>query len=117
MEDSDDIRSTLQEILEELGHEVEVAADGVQGAAMLAARPPDLAFVDVGLPGLDGYEVARRGRAAPGGDRTFLVALTGYGGAEHRQRAQQAGFDLHLTKPLDVDDLPAVLRMSRPAAC
>ncbi len=117
VEDSDDIRSTLQEILEELGHEVEVAADGVQGAAMLAARPPDLAFVDVGLPGLDGYEVARRGRAAPGGDRTFLVALTGYGGAEHRQRAQQAGFDLHLTKPLDVDDLPAVLRMSRPAAC
>ncbi len=114
VEDSDDIRTTLQEILEDLGHQVEVAADGVQGAQMLAARPPDLAFVDVGLPGLDGYEVARRGRAAPGGDRPFLVALTGYGGAEDRQRAQQAGFDLHLTKPLDVDDLPAVLRMSRP---
>jgi two-component system, sensor histidine kinase len=108
VEDDADSREALRLLLELEGHTVEVAEDGVQGLDMAATKQIDVAIVDIGLPGLDGYEVATRlrtlGRAAP-----RLVALTGYGEAEHRQRAAEAGFDAHLVKPVDPDDLARLL--------
>ncbi len=114
IEDSQDIREALQEYLEELGHEVTVARNGLEGVEKLIALKPDVTLVDVGLPGIDGYEVARRARAAPACDRLYLVALTGYGGPAARSQARAAGFDLHLTKPIDVEQLSRVV--NRPSA-
>ena len=82
------------------GHEVHEAADGPTGIAQAQAVAPDVALIDVGLPGLDGYEVVRRIRATDLGRTMRLVAITGYGQAEDRLRALAAGFDAHLTKPV-----------------
>jgi signal transduction histidine kinase/ActR/RegA family two-component response regulator len=108
VEDSDDNRESLQELLESEGHRVDTAADGEQGVERAIASHPDVALVDIGLPRLDGYEVARRIRAAMGTD-IFLVALTGYGQPEDRTRAAAAGFDVHITKPIDFGDLSEIL--------
>jgi CheY-like chemotaxis protein len=91
--------------LELQGHTVFEAGDGPQGLRVAADAAPDAIVVDLGLPGLDGYEVARRLRERPGLDATLLVALSGYGLPEARQRAREAGFDVHLTKPVAPDDL------------
>jgi CheY-like chemotaxis protein len=112
VEDSDDIREALKELLEDMGHEVDLAATGLEGVQRALQGRPDVALVDVGLPGIDGYEVARRLRASAAGASLYLVALTGYGGAEARASAQRAGFDVHLVKPLHADDLPRVLAAS-----
>jgi CheY-like chemotaxis protein len=69
-----------------------------------------VAFVDIGLPGIDGYQVARNVRGAPDGKALFLVALTGYGGSQQRRQALDAGFDLHLVKPVDPDELARLLK-------
>ena len=114
VEDSPDIRETLAEFLEGLGHDVVVAADGVEGAQRILELQPDVALVDVGLPLIDGYEVARRVRASPGGEQIYLVALTGYGGDEAIGLAKSAGFDLHITKPIDINQLLQVVSQSRP---
>ena len=98
VEDTEDARNTLKELLESLGHQVTMAAEGNDGAAKALELLPDVALIDVGLPGIDGYEVARRVRAAEAGKELFLVALTGYGGSEERAKAEAAGFDLHVTK-------------------
>ena len=113
VEDGEDVREMMKELLELMGHEVEVATDGLEGVEKMLALRPDVALVDVGLPGIDGYEVARRVRAAPGGGQLSLIALTGYGGQEARTRALDAGFDLHLVKPVNVNDLPRVLESAR----
>ena len=103
VEDNEDARTALCELLALGGHRVRAATDGVAGLAAVLAAPPDFALVDIGLPGLDGYEVARRVRAAENGGRhTMLVALTGYGLPEDRERALAAGFDLHLVKPVSM---------------
>jgi signal transduction histidine kinase/CheY-like chemotaxis protein len=108
VEDGADNRETLQELLESLGHTVHVADDGVAGVERAVAVRPQVALVDIGLPRLDGFEVARRIRAALGAD-ILLVALTGYGQPEDRARAVAAGFDAHLTKPMDFDALERLL--------
>jgi CheY-like chemotaxis protein len=108
VEDSDDIRESLQELLSDLGHRVEVAADGAAGLAQGLASRPDVALVDIGLPLIDGYEVARRLRAALGGD-ILLLALTGYGQPEDAVRARAAGFDHHLRKPIDFEEIDRLL--------
>ena len=108
VEDSADIRESLQELLEALGHRVEAAADGEQALARALAQRPDVALVDIGLPRIDGYEVARRMRQALGTD-VLLLALTGYGQPEDRARAAEAGFDLHLTKPVELGTLELLL--------
>ncbi len=105
VEDSEDVRDTLREVLEDLGHEVTVAVNGPEGLAKLLELRPDVAFVDAGLPGFDGYEVARRVRAEPSGDKLYLVALSGYGGPDAKAKAENAGFNLHLTKPVDLNEL------------
>ena len=100
IEDNEDAREILRMQLRLEGHEVHEAADGPSGVAATAAVAPDVVLIDVGLPGLDGYEVARRIRATPEGRHLVLIALTGYGQAEDRRRALAAGFDVHLTKPV-----------------
>jgi CheY-like chemotaxis protein/anti-sigma regulatory factor (Ser/Thr protein kinase) len=109
VEDNDDAREMLKATLASNGHEVRVARDGASGLALAAASPPDVALIDVGLPDMDGYEVARRLRAARGGRRLGLVAITGFGRPEDQQRAFDAGFDAHLTKPVTPDRLKQAL--------
>ncbi len=108
IEDGEDNRVALKAALEQMGHEVLDSADGVTGAETAIQRAPEVVLVDIGLPGLDGYEVARRIRAARG-SRVLLVALTGYGQPEDRRSALAAGFDVHLTKPVELEALAAVI--------
>jgi signal transduction histidine kinase/ActR/RegA family two-component response regulator len=110
VEDNADARDTLRRLLELGGHRVRTAPDGPSGLEAMLAAPPDVALVDIGLPKLDGFEVARRFRQANGGGRrALLVALSGYGLPEDAQRALEAGFDAHLVKPIDEQALEALL--------
>jgi len=109
IEDSSEVAEALATLLEVLGHRVRRYHDGVAGLAAAAAEPPELMLVDIGLPGIDGYEVARRARRERALAATVLVALTGYGGAEARARALAAGFDHHLVKPVDTHALEDVI--------
>jgi two-component system, sensor histidine kinase len=104
IEDHPDGRESLRRLLELLGHRVEVAADGQEGVQKGVTTEPEVAVVDIGLPRLDGYEVARRLRSALG-RRIRLIAHTAYAGAADRARCQEAGFDAFLPKPLDLDEL------------
>jgi len=109
VEDNDDARHMLEAALALDGHSVRAACDGATGLALAADAAPDVALIDVGLPDMDGYEVARRLRAAPGGRRIGLIALTGYGQPEDRRRAFEAGFDTHITKPVASDRLKQII--------
>ena len=107
VEDNVDIRDSLRALLELRGHAVHEAEDGRAGVELIRGRAPRVALVDIGLPGLDGYQVARELRSTPLSTR--LVAMTGYGRPEDRQRALEAGFDAHLVKPVDFDELSRLL--------
>jgi signal transduction histidine kinase len=109
VDDNDDARELLRLLCERAGHVVEEARDGLEGIDAALAFRPDLALVDIGLPGCDGYEVARRIREREHGHRTRLIALTGYGSEEHRRLAKEAGFDEHVIKPLDREKLARIL--------
>ncbi len=113
VEDSPDVREGLAELVRSLGHEVAVAEDGPSGLAVLRAVEPDVALVDLGLPGIDGFHVARAVRAARG-DRVVLVAMSGYGAPVDRRRSREAGFDAHLIKPVSADTVALVIDGSRP---
>ena len=115
VEDSEDLRDLMQLYLQGKGYEVQTAADGTTAVALLLASRHDVAFVDVGLPDIDGYEVARRVRAQPEGRGLLLVALTGHRGPAARAQATEAGFDVHLVKPVELAALNALLSGSRPA--
>ena len=112
VEDNDDVRQMLRILLEHEGHEVFEAVDGTEGVRAASRVRPDLALVDLGLPILDGYEVARFIRRQDYQPQR-LVALTGYGQAEDRERALRAGFDDHLVKPVDPDRLAELLQTLR----
>jgi CheY-like chemotaxis protein len=115
VEDNADAAETLRRLLELAGHRVRVAHDGVAGLEALLSGSAQIALVDIGLPRLDGYELARRMRASlDGRSQPFMVAVTGYGLPEDRSRALAAGFDEHLTKPVDAAALARVLAQSRP---
>jgi CheY-like chemotaxis protein len=101
IEDNKDAAESLHLLLAQVGCEAAVAHDGPTGIEAALAAPPDVVFCDIGLPGLDGYAVARRLRAESWGSRVTLVAVTGYGREEDRRRAEAAGFDLHFVKPAD----------------
>jgi PAS domain S-box-containing protein len=105
VEDNADAREMLVTLLELNGHNVEACADGPGALAALASFQPDVALIDVGLPGMDGYALARLAREQPRGREVRLVAVTGYGQAHDRQRALEAGFDRHVTKPVDPEAL------------
>ncbi len=110
IDDNADIRETMQQLLECLGHEVAVAADGPSGVELVLDRRPQVALVDIGLPGLDGYQVARKLRAALPAGQLRLVAMTGFGQSSDRDQALAAGFDSHLIKPARTDQIQRALR-------
>jgi signal transduction histidine kinase/ActR/RegA family two-component response regulator len=115
VEDNADARGTLQTLLALLGHRVEAAGTGTEGVARAVASRPEVVLIDLGLPGLDGYEVARRLRAALGAG-VLLVALTGLALDEDRQRTREAGFNAHLAKPVEVEELNLLLTQAQPPA-
>jgi PAS domain S-box-containing protein len=107
VDDNVDAAESLRDFFALLGHDVQVAHDAAGALRLAVAQPPELAFLDIGLPGMDGYELARQLRAvAPD---AFLVAATGYGQEADRRAARDAGFDRHLVKPLGVDELEALV--------
>lgn len=116
IEDNDDGREMMTMMLGAYGYEVTAAADGLLGLSAAQAGQPDLALVDIGLPGIDGYEVARRLRADPATRDIKLIALTGYGLAEDLRRVMEAGFDRHLVKPVDIEQLMEVIGSCAPVA-
>lgn len=112
VDDNDDMGLLFRTVLEQRGHHVKEARDGIEGLALILAEKPDVAIVDISLPGIDGYEVARRVRAALGLS-VWLVALTGYGDESDRLQALSAGFDTHMTKPVDIELVERMLETSR----
>jgi len=105
VDDNQDATETLQTLLESLGATVVAAGNGREALTKFERFQPDAVLLDIGMPGMDGYEVARRIRALPAGGTTPLIALTGWGQQEDIRRCFEAGFDHHLVKPLDVDRL------------
>jgi len=110
VDDNRDAAETLAALLNMLGHSAPVANDGRQALRMLASLKPDVVFLDLGMPGMSGYEVAAAIRADGRFDGMHLVALTGWGGEADRERTRAAGFDEHLTKPATVEAIEDVLR-------
>ncbi len=100
VEDNEDARESLRMLLESEGHEVLVAGNADEALGRVDAQRPAVALIDIGLPGRDGYEIARAIRSGANGSRMKLIALTGYGQADDQRRATEAGFDRHLTKPV-----------------
>jgi CheY-like chemotaxis protein len=109
VEDNADVRAGLRQILELAGHSVIEAADGKAGVDAIVGVRPDVAFVDIGLPILDGYGVAREVRSRPDMRSTLLVAVSGYGAAEDRKAGVEAGFDAYVVKPIDEAKLREIL--------
>jgi PAS domain S-box-containing protein len=109
VDDQRDVADAVVMMLESIGHDAVALYDGATAIAASREQRPDVMFVDVGMPGMTGYELARQIRRDPKLSRTYLVALTGYGRDEDRARAEEAGFDVHVTKPLAEPRLRAVL--------
>ena len=111
VEDDEDTRTVLEEMLHDLGHEVRAANDGIGALEAAEALHPDVAILDIGLPHMDGYELARRLRSASDAPTDLkLIALSGYGRESDRRRSAEAGFDVHLVKPASVDVLADLCR-------
>jgi CheY-like chemotaxis protein len=112
VEDNRDAAESLRILLELMGHDVKVTYSGPEGVAAAAAWDPQVIVCDIGLPGLDGYAVARAVRQAPATAHVCLIALTGYGSDDDRRRAHEAGFDFHLVKPAPPEVLEELLGAS-----
>jgi signal transduction histidine kinase/chemotaxis methyl-accepting protein methylase/CheY-like chemotaxis protein len=114
VDDNADAAITLGMLIGHLGgHEVRTATSGAEALVAGAELEPEVVLLDLMMPGMDGYELARRIRQQPWGERAYVVALTGWGQEEHRRRTQEAGFDEHLTKPAEKEALQAVLKRGR----
>jgi CheY-like chemotaxis protein len=109
VDDNSDAAETLAMLLGLWGHDVRSAADGPTALATALAQPPDVVLLDISLPGMSGYEVAEQLRAKPELRDTVLVAMTGYGQAEDKKETLQAGFTLHLVKPVEPNVLQKLL--------
>src|SRR5262245_27001376 len=109
VDDNDDGAMLLAEALEDAGHRVKVARDAIAALELLRSYVPDVALLDIGLPEMDGYELARRIREDATLSGIRLVALTGFAQDGDRVRCHEAGFDLHLVKPIDLDQLEALV--------
>lgn len=109
IEDNADNAESMRVLLEMLGHEVRVSASGPEGVREAEAWRPDIVLSDIGLPGLDGYEVARLLRQSPRTRDSRLIAISGYGGDDVKDRCREVGFDVHLTKPVDLETLQLLL--------
>ncbi|WP_457337957.1 response regulator, partial [Rhizobacter sp. P5_C2] len=110
VDDNQDAATTMATLLEALGHLPVVAHDGPSALQLLEQQSVDIAVLDIGLPVMDGYELAQRIRAKAGGRALKLIALTGYGQAEDRLKSAAHGFDEHLVKPVDMETLLQLLR-------
>ncbi len=108
-EDNEDFSTSFAMILRAMGHEVHVAHDGLSALEAASVFKPDFAFLDIGLPKLNGYELARRIRALPGAQHVTLVAVTGWGQENDKRRAREAGFDHHMVKPVEPDQVEQIL--------
>jgi len=109
IEDNSDAAETLGDLLRLFGHEAEIALSGSTGVEVARSVQPDVVLCDIGLPGMDGYAVASNLRSEPATRAARLVALTGYGRDSDRQRTREAGFDLHLVKPVEPLELKRLL--------
>ena len=113
VDDNEDAADSLATLLEVLGYRVKVAYDGPEAIAEADAFEPHAALLDIGLPHLSGYDIARHVRQGRGAT-TLLVAITGWGQEDDRRRAREAGFDSHFTKPADFEQLTALLDRELP---
>ena len=116
VDDNTDAADSLAMLLEAIGNDVRVAYDGEEAVDKAIEFSPQIVLLDIGLPKMHGYDVAKRIRAEKGGD-VLLVAVTGWGNEEDRRRTREAGFDYHFTKPVDPEDLVRVVgtaQSSRP---
>ncbi len=109
VEDDPESLQLMGILLSMWGYQPHLEADGPSGLTAAAKEMPDVVLLDLGLPGIDGFEVARTIRASPGGDAPLIVAVTAFRGEEHRRRALASGFDKYLMKPVDIDTLRLVL--------
>jgi CheY-like chemotaxis protein len=108
-DDNEDSASSMALLLQLKGHEVRTAQDGLEAVAVAADFRPDVILLDIGMPGLDGYEACRRIRQEPWGQRIVIAALTGWGRPEDRERSREAGFTQHLVKPVTPETLEKLL--------
>ena len=108
-DDNEDSAESFAMLLSFSGHEVRIAHDGASALSAVRDFRPDVAFLDIGMPGLSGYEVAQAVRAEPWGREVTLIAVTGWGQADDRTRARTAGFDRHLVKPIDPAEVDRLL--------
>jgi CheY-like chemotaxis protein len=115
VDDNEDAANSLAMLLTLRGHDCVVAYDGLDAIDKAKRLAPDIVLMDLGMPRLDGIEATKRLRAIPGGEKFKIMALTGWGAAQDRARTRAAGFDLHLVKPVDTDDLDRMLQMLTPA--
>jgi CheY-like chemotaxis protein len=109
VDDNRDAAESLEMLLQLLGYDSRAACNGREALALAPEYRPDIVLIDLGMPGMDGYEVARALRAMAGFDEVLLVALTGYGSEEDRRLTRDAGIDRHLIKPVDLAALQSVL--------
>ena len=111
VDDHKDSALSLARLLRMRGHDVRVAHDGPAALALVGSYLPEVILLDIGMPGMNGYEVARRMRQQPGLESVVLAALTGWGQEADRRRTAEAGFNHHLVKPVDLAELQALLNI------
>jgi CheY-like chemotaxis protein len=109
VDDNIDAAQTLSSLLEIAGHQTMVAHDGYQGLQITEQFNPEVIFLDIGMPGMNGYEVARAVRKTPGMETVIIIALTGWGAEQDRELSKEAGFDAHLTKPASLASVNLLL--------
>jgi len=111
VDDNADAAQSLEMLLKLMKHETKIAYGGLEALELAAQYQPEVVLLDIGLPGMNGYEVARRLREAGGGSKKkpYIVAVSGYGSDEARRRAVEAGFNAHLLKPIDINELSQLL--------
>jgi len=109
-EDNEDSAETMAMLLRLYGHQVEVASDGPRALEAVKASQPDVVLLDIGLPKLDGWQVAKQIREQGNGSRPFLIAISGYGTEADKLRSEEAGIDVHLVKPVDPIELKNILK-------
>lgn len=114
VDDSVDAAEAMSMLLETLGHDVRTLHDGPSALAAVDTFAPEVVILDIGLPGMDGFEVARQMRARPATKGALMIALTGYGGENDRQKSRDAGFDHHLVKPVSFTAIEDVIAKSLP---
>jgi CheY-like chemotaxis protein len=110
VDDNQDSAAMLADVLEAMGHTTRVAHDGPHALRIAAEFDPELALLDIGLPVMDGYELAQHLRDRPGGRPLRLIAVTGYGQEADKQRTREASFDAHMVKPVSIDHLQGAIR-------